>query len=123
MICLDTNYLILGLSPSTLESANLVAWSRSGEILVTAAPAWYEFLCGPVDRAQIAVMAAFLSQIIPFSDPQARAAASLFNAAGRRRSLRVDAMIAGTAIAEEAALATNNQADFTHFVPHGLQLA
>jgi predicted nucleic acid-binding protein len=90
--------------------------------LVTPMPAWYEFICGPVTPAQISVMRAFLHEIIPFDETQANVASVLFNAAGRKRSLRVDAMIAGTALSKGAILATNNQSDFSLFVPHGLVL-
>jgi hypothetical protein len=54
--------------------------------------------------------------------PQALEAARLFNAAGRKRTLRIDAMIASTAIVGGAELATNNRTDFNVFVPHGLKL-
>ncbi len=122
MICLDTNYLILGLVPGSAESASLITWSQAGERLVTAMPAWYEFLCGPVTPAQILAMRSFLEEIIPFDDAQASTAAHLFNAAGRKRGLRVDAMIASTAIIAGAVLATNNHKDFQPFVAHGLTL-
>jgi predicted nucleic acid-binding protein len=36
--------------------------------------------------------------------------------------MRIDAMIAATAIVAGAELATNNRADFNAFVPHGLKL-
>ncbi len=123
MICLDTNYLILGLVPASQESQDLVRWIQAGEVLITPMPAWYEFLCGPVTPAQVSTIRAFLQDIIPFDEPQATAAASLFNAAGRKRALRVDAMIAATAMVAGAALATNNRSDFNAFVPHGLALA
>ncbi len=123
MICLDANYLILGLAPDSQESRELINWTQSGETLVTPMPAWYEFLCGPVTPAQISTMRAFLTQTIPFDEPHAAAAARLFNAVGRKRSLRVDAMIAGTAIAAGASLATNNRKDFAVFVSQGLMLA
>lgn len=55
-------------------------------------------------------------------EPQAKEAARLFNAVKRKRSLRVDAMIAGTATAAGAKLATDNRSDFTLFSSHGLQL-
>ncbi len=96
MICLDTNYLIHGLVGDTPEAARIIAWARSGETLVTAMPSWFEFICGPVTPPQIATMRAFLHAIIPFDEDQAAEAARLFNAAGRLRRLRVDAMIAGS---------------------------
>ncbi len=66
-------------------------------------------------------MRAFLSKIIPFDEPQADASALLFNAGSRKRRLRVDAMIACTALAAGAKLATSNISDFKTFRPHGLQ--
>ena len=86
-------------------------------------PAWYEFLCGPVSAIQISTIRAFLQEVIAFDDAQASTAAQLFNATGRKRSLRVDAMIAATSIGANAKLATNNTQDFTAFEPHGLILA
>lgn len=123
MICLDTNYLILGLVSGSRECEALIRWAQAGEQMITAMPAWYEFLCGPVTEAQVTAIRSFLHDVIPFDEPQTRAAARLFNAAGRKRTLRVDAMIAATAIVADAQLATNNRADFGVFVPHGLKLA
>lgn len=122
MICLDTNYLILGLVPRSAESQDLVRWAQNGETLITPMPAWYEFICGPVTPAQVGAMGAFLSRLIPFEEPQAVEAARLFNAVNRKRSLRFDAMIAATALVAGAQLATNNRADFARFAPHGLKL-
>lgn len=123
MICLDTNFLILGLVPGSQEMRDLIAWSQAGETLITPAIVWYEFLCGPVTQAQIDTMRRFLLDIIDFSEAQATQAAYLFNVSGRNRRTRVDAMIAGTAVALGAQLATNNRADFEVFRPHGLVLA
>ena len=67
-------------------------------------------------------MRAVLTEIIPFSESAAAEAARLFNAVKRKRPLRVDAMIAGAAIAAGAQLATRNCADFLAFVPFGLAL-
>ena len=58
MICLDANYLILGLVPTSQESREVIAWTIAGETLVTPMTAWYEFLCGPVTPPQIAAMRA-----------------------------------------------------------------
>jgi hypothetical protein len=74
MICLDSNYLIRGLVKGTLESDRLVRWHQTGEPLISAAPAWYEFLCGPVSQPQIRVMHAFLSAgVIAFEEAHAAA--------------------------------------------------
>lgn len=122
MICLDTNYLIQGVSEGSGEAARLVVWIQAGETLITSMPAWFEFICGPVTENQVTTIRAFLTEIIPFAEIQAIEAARLFNAIHRKRSSRVDAMIAGTAIAAKARLATNNRADFKPFLPHGLNL-
>lgn len=123
MISLDTNYLILALVPGSREGQEVIAWAQAGEPLVTSTVSWYEFLCGPVSPAQIHAMRSLLRQILPFDEPQAAIAAQLFAVTGRRRSLRVDGMIAGTAMAAAAALATNNRSDFAAFTAHGLILA
>jgi predicted nucleic acid-binding protein len=124
MICLDANFLIGGVSEARPESRHLLAWAAAGETFCTAAPAWYEFLCAPVTPAQIETMLAFLKgRIIPFATDQAQVAARLFNAAERLRRLRVDAIIAATAISQQAPLATLNTADFKLFTSHGLVLA
>ena len=120
--CLDTNFLILGLAHGSTEARALVAWKQADEPLITPALAWFEFLCGPVSDPQIHTMRTFIDEIIVFGEPQAEESARLFNAIGRRRHLRVDSIIAGTAVVAGANLATNNRADFRVFVPHGLHL-
>ena len=122
MICLDTNYLILGLTQGSKESKELVRWYQAGEALVTPMPAWYEFLCGPVSKQQVETMRAFLTEIVPFGEEQAEAAAQLFESAGRKRALRVDAMIAATAMVAQAELATNNRNDSRKFSDSDLLL-
>lgn len=122
MICLDTNYLIRCLEPDSEEAGRIATWYRRGERLLAPMPAWYEFLCGPVSTEQEEIMRAFLAEVIPFADAQAREASRLFNAVGRKRSLRVDAMIAATAIVAGARLATGNESDFAPFLAHGLEL-
>lgn len=122
VICLDTNYLILGLVPGSRESKEIIAWNAAQVPLISPMSAWYEFLSGPVSVPQIAAMRAFLHDLVPFAESQAIDAARLFNAVRRKRSLRIDAMIAATAIVAGAELATNNRTDFNFFVPYGLRL-
>lgn len=124
MICLDANFLIGGVTETRPESHHLLAWFKAGETFCTAAPAWYEFLCGPVSPAQINTMLAFLTEgIVPFEASQARIAAQLFNAVDRSCRLWVDALIAAAASSQKAPLATLNTEDFKLFAPHGLELA
>lgn len=84
MICLDTNYPILGLVEGSRESRELVAWIASGERLMVSTLVWFEFLCGPVTAAQIETMRAFVHELVPFSESHAIEAAHLFNAKARR---------------------------------------
>jgi predicted nucleic acid-binding protein len=122
MICLDTNYLILGLQKGTSESAKLVKWYQAGEVIITPMPAWYEFLCGPITEQQVTTMRAFLDEVTPFGEQQAAKAAELFAATGRKRSLKIDIMIAATAMLAGAQLATNNKSDFRSLKKYGLIL-
>lgn len=123
MIYVDTNYLIRGLLRDTKEAARLIQWYESGDLIFSPAPAWYEFLSGPITSAQANTIRAFLSGgIAPFGEAQAAQAAHVYNAVGRVRQLRIDAMIAGTAIWAGAPLATSNMQDFRRFVPYGLTL-
>ena len=123
MICLDTNYLIRCLEAGSEEAERITAWYRRGERLLAPVTAWYEFLCGPVTAEQEEIVRAFLAEVIPFAEEQAREAARLFNATGRKRHLRVDTMIAATSIVAGAPLATGNREDFQPFLAHGLKLA
>jgi predicted nucleic acid-binding protein len=124
MICLDTNYLIRALVPATAEARRVGEWLDAGEPLAIPAIAWYEFLCGSIitdEEIQLA-MVIVSENVLPFEQAEAAESARLFNAAGRKRALRVDAMIAGTAVAAGARLATNNRSDFKPFTAHGLAL-
>lgn len=124
MILLDTNYLIRALVPDSPESSRIRAWIGEGEALCTTTVVWYEFLCGPVDDEAVDLVRAILDdRVLPFTADQATEAARLFNASGRRRHLRVDAMIASAAIVTGSALATDNAEDFSVFTALGLELA
>ncbi|MEI7900346.1 MAG: PIN domain-containing protein [bacterium] len=123
MICLDTNYLVCSLISGSSEAKAVATWLRKGERLFAPSVAWYEFLCGPVTSAEIRLVCGFLAGgVIAFEEAQAATAARLFNAAGRARRLRVDAMIAACAIEAGCRLATSNRDDFAVFVPFGLVL-
>lgn len=124
MIVLDANYLIAASHATSREFKDIQRWQDAGEAIATAAIAWTEFLSGPVHPDDIVDMQGLLNAgIFSFDDTCAETAARLFNATGRRRSLRVDAMIAATVIENDARLATRNSTDFQLFIPHGLKLA
>ena len=123
MILLDTNYLIKALVPESKESLEVRKWLEQKSELITTSISWYEFLCGPVDENGENLMELILQgRIVPFTTDCAREAARLFNAVNRKRSLRVDAMIAASAIVFNAELATDNMRDFSAFSKYGLTL-
>lgn len=122
MICLDTNYLIRALIPGMPDARNLMRWIAKSEPIMLPAVAWYEFLCGSTEEEEQLALALLTGGLRPFDDPEARISAKSFRAIKTPRHLRVDAMIAGTAIAAGARLATNNRDDFEPFLAHGLKL-
>ena len=123
MIHLDTSFLIRALVPGSPEDAALRAWLRGGLPVGASAVVWAELLCGPLTAKQAEVALLLVGEPVPFGREDAALAASLFNAAGRRRGSLVDCMVAAAAIRAEAALATANEADFARLQPHGLRLA
>lgn len=125
MICLDTNYLIRALIPETTEALVVEQWLEANETLCIPIVAWYEFLCGSTVEEEHLALALLDGRILPFGEIEAKSAATGFrslNKPNKPRRLRVDAMIAATAIVAKASLATNNRKDFLPFVPHGLVL-
>ena len=122
MICLDTNVLIMGLVAGSGETERILGWHEAGERFCAPAIVWYEFVCGPVTDEQVAAVRALLAEIVPFDDALAEASARLFNAVGRPRRLRIDTVIAATALARGIPLATGNREHFDPFTAHGLQL-
>ena len=122
MTCLDTNYLIRALIPESSEAMMLEHWLHSGEVLGIPAVAWYEFLCGSTEDEEMIALALLDGRIFPFTEAVAQTAANCFRSLNKPRWLRVDAMIACTAIHAQARLATNNHDDFTPFLAHGLEL-
>ena len=124
MILLDTCYLIRALIPGTEEAEKVLSWCRRGEDLCTSGICWYEFLSGPIDGDGEATIRTLLDDcILPFTADQAAESARLYNAAGRKRQVRVDCMIAAAAIICNAGLATGNRENFTEFGALGLMLA
>jgi len=123
MICLDTNYLIRGLIAGTAEAGDLKSWLKGGIPLAAPSIVWYEFCCGPVQTREIETVRSVLTAgILALGEAEAEESARLFNAVGRVRRLRVDAMIAAAALCAGAELATSNTADFEVFRGHGLKL-
>ena len=123
MISLDTNYLINALVEGSPEAGRVFAWLEAGEDLCVSSVVWYEFLCGPVDDDAIDTIRTIIcDRVLPYTADQAVESARLFNAVGRKRGLRVDSIIAASAIVTNASFATDNTVDFEKFVPFGLRL-
>lgn len=123
MIHLDTSFLIPALVRDTQQDQQVRNWISQGETIVISAVAWTEFLCGPLSPRDLSAALRIVEQHLEFTTERAVIAAGLFNATGRRRRMMVDCMIAATAIAEGAPLATVNSGDFDRFTEHGLLLA
>ncbi len=122
MIHFDTNALI-ALPQWARRGQAVVKRVARGEAAAACALVWYEFLLGPLADGEADLAHAFLSgRIEPVGAEDAALAAKLFNAAGRRRTLKTDALIAALAIRAEADFVTINVTDFEPFIPHGLRL-
>ena len=123
MIHLDTNWLIGLTVAGSPQGKRVDGWLAAGESLAASAIAWTEFVNGPVQPGEVALVECILeSRIVPFDKATAVLAAELFNRTGRRRGSRFDCLIAATAMREQADFATDNRNDFVPFVAHGLSL-
>ena len=123
MIHLDTSFLIRAYEPGSPEDRVLRGWLGADETLAVSTVAWMEFLSGPVEPSEFEFAIGIVDRYIDFAPAHAEIAARLFNQSGRRRRLFVDCMIAATAIAEDAPIATTNERDFRRFEEAGLTLA
>jgi len=123
MIHLDTNFLIQSLVPGSIYAVKLESWLVSDEDLGISTIAWSEFLCGPLSSKD----AAFAELLFPFQEhflsADARKAAELFNATGRRSRTLADCQIAAVALRCGARIATGNAVDFIPFQGYGLVFA
>jgi predicted nucleic acid-binding protein len=122
MIHLDTGFLIRALVRDSSKDIKLRNWLRSDTEVGMSSVAWGEFLCGPVEKSDIALAARIVSHRPPFGDEDAALAAHLFNISGRRRGTFMDCMIAAIALGVGASLATTNPEDFRRLEPAGLQI-
>jgi predicted nucleic acid-binding protein len=122
VIHLDTNALV-ALPRWIRDGHPLIHNVEAGEPVAASSVAWYEYVTGPVDEAEVARAAAFIEhRIVPLDAEHAQLAAELFNGCGRKRTLKFDALIAATAIQTAAAFLTLNVRDFAPFVSRGLKL-
>ena len=122
MIHLDTSFLVRALIPGEPEEVKLRKWVREGEVLIMSSVAWAEFLCGPLDGGDLELAERLVGRRRDFASDQAAIAARLFNEAGRRRGTFIDCLIGAAALADGAAIATSNEADFGRFASSGLTI-
>lgn len=122
MIHLDTNFLIQALVASSVAEQKLQHWLANGQDLGISTIAWSEFLCGPLNPKDQAFARLLLGIPEPFLESDARDAAWLFNATGRRSRTLADCQIAAVAIRRRTQLATGNTLDFKPFEKYGLTL-
>ena len=80
-------------------------------------------MCGPYERSSLEFALRVVDRYIDFTPEHAEIAARLFNRSGRRRGSQMDCMIAATAIAENAPIATADREDFRRFESEGLTFA
>ena len=123
MIHLDTSFLIRGSVSGSTEDRALRGWVGAQEALGVSTVAWAEFLCGPYERSSLEFLINVIDHYVDFTSAHAEIAARLFNQSGRRRGSQMDCMIAATAIAESAPIATTNERDFRQFESEGLTFA
>ncbi|GAB4165415.1 MAG: hypothetical protein Fur0032_02120 [Terrimicrobiaceae bacterium] len=123
VIHLDTNCMI-SYAGEVSESvvARVEEWIMEDRKLCCSAMAWAEFLCGPILPEEVSDMEALLNQVAPVTPFLALEGARLFKETRRRSRSLADCLIAATAIAAHAPLASNNRDNFAPFVPHGLEL-
>lgn len=125
MIHLDANILI---RLPFLAQRPHPALSRiaGGEPAAVCTLAWLEYVIGAgstVGENELQISRAFVADnIVGFGQADAELAAALYNAAGRRRTLKRDACIAACAINAQADFLTLNVDDFRPFVAQGLRL-
>lgn len=123
---LDANGLVAVGDPSHPLARQVARWLAAGVEIWVSAMAWAEFLNGPpggLPRAEEKAARAILSGILPLGQAEAELAARLFNLTGRRSRSLPDCLVAACAVLARCPLATDNQADFDPFRPHGLSLA
>jgi predicted nucleic acid-binding protein len=122
LIHFDANALI-ALPHRARASHPVVKRVMRGEAAAVCSRVWYEYLPGPMAEGEPELAHAFLSgRVEPPIEEDDALGAELFNAAGRRRMLKTDALIAAAAIRAGADFVTVNVAGFQPFVAHGLRL-
>ncbi|MBK8070316.1 MAG: PIN domain-containing protein [Rhodanobacteraceae bacterium] len=118
----DTNGLI-ALPVWVREDHPAIKRIQQGQPAAACALVWYEFVCGPVsDEHKELARAVLAGRIEPVTEAAADLAGRMYNATGRNRRTRTDALIAACAINVGAEFVTLNRGDFAPFEKFGLVL-
>ncbi len=122
MIVLDTSVLIDSLTGPMPLAGALRAAIEGGERLLVPSLVLYEWVRGPRLPEELAAQEALFpcESALPFGPREALLSAKLYRSVRRPRGRELDLAIAACALAREAALWTQNTADFTD-IP-GLQI-
>ena len=124
MIHLDTSFLIRGSVSGSPEDRALRGWVGIQESLGVSTVVWAEFLCGPYERSSLEFLIGVIDRHVDFTSAHARdCGAPLQSIWSAPRGSQMDCMIAATAIAENAPIATTNERDFRQFEAEGLTFA
>jgi len=130
LIHLDNDYLAK-LSEFGGEYRDVQNWILNEHPIGTSAIAWNEFMRGPNNNGrnkadEAAAKDLLKAGIAPFGEEAAALGAYLFNMiqrpSGSHVKLRMDCLIAASAITDKAVLATRNLSHFRRFVPYQLDL-
>ena len=123
MIHLDANVLIRLSIPGSGAASKVRQWLAAGEMLAVSAPAWFEYISGPITAAEISRAESLLQGgIVGFEKNASHLAADLFNLTGRKRAMKLDCMIAASCLLNRVRIATTNVDDFSPFAPQGLAI-
>jgi predicted nucleic acid-binding protein len=122
VIHLDTSFLIRALTRGSPQDRRLRTWLREATSVGISAVSWAEFLCGPVEAADVALAARIVGDPVEFTADDSAGTARLFNLAGRRRGSFTDCMIVAVALRVGASMATTNPDDFGRFEAVGLEI-
>jgi predicted nucleic acid-binding protein len=121
MIHLDTN--VLTTLPHLIQKHRFIERIEKNETASVCVPVWYEYMIGPIEASEQNLARQFIrGDVFALETDDAILAAQLFNLAGRKRSLKTDALIAAATIRRKTELFTLNVKDFLPFVKQGLRL-
>jgi predicted nucleic acid-binding protein len=123
MIHLDANVLIRLSMPGSGAAKKVRQWLLAGETLAVSAPAWFDYISGPTTAQEVLYAEAVLTGgVADFAKTDSHRSADLFNLTGRKRTTKLDCMIAASALIQRARIATTNVGDFQPFAAHGLRI-